>query len=102
MNIVVVYTTSDGCTYSYENVIPIYYKSKEDFVINHYLWIEECLNVGCKKFFDFDYTDFIEPTYDKENFDFLKIKNGTRWIYIEPKVYTLEEWFCLNAVCDEN
>jgi hypothetical protein len=103
--IVVVYHVSDECTYSYENVVALDYKSVEDFYVNFEAWVQQCIDaaieidsyprgtykVGSYEF-EVDYFRYAveKPWHDKSK--------GRKWIIDMPEVYTLEQWFQKNKV----
>jgi hypothetical protein len=98
--IVVIYTDSDGCTYSNEIVVAIETESAEDFYVNFEAWVQKCIDdrleiysypigtykVGTYKFEVSDFCALIpKPSHDKSK--------GHNWVIEMPEVYTLAEWF---------
>jgi hypothetical protein len=103
--IVVVYYVSDGCTYSYENVVAVEAESVEAFYVNFEAWVQQCIDaaieidsyphgtyqVGSHKFKVEYFRSIVEkPSHDKSK--------GRKWDIEMPEVYTLDEWFEKNKV----
>lgn len=93
MKLVVVYNVSDGCTYSYDNIVPIEYLSEEQFICD----FENELNLSIQnKSFEFmlgghkfctirHYTSVL--LYNPE----LHFEQPGSIIF--PEIYTLDNWF---------
>jgi hypothetical protein len=79
MRLVIVYTESDGCTYSCENVVPIVYVSGEDFLVD----FEKAALANQKIFDAFTFAG-------QEWWAGVFFESG---VYYAPSVYTVDEWF---------
>jgi hypothetical protein len=90
--LVVAFWTGDGCTYSFENTVPLEYESPEAFICNFADWAAGCIDLAKVKqtyikgmfkvgSYEFDVTDHVFQT------------EAGNWSIDLPEVYTLEEWF---------
>lgn len=90
IRLIVQYSEGDGYTYSCKRIIPIVYKSKEDFIFD---FEEKCIEA-------------------KENGEILVIIANIRFNcmaffndngeWFPPEVYTVDEWFSINTKSLDN
>lgn len=85
MRLIVIYVEGDGYTYSYERIIPIIYKSKEDFIFD---FEEKCITAKENG------EDQILIANTK--FECMKFFNEEGDCSL-PEVYTVDEWFSNNT-----
>lgn len=105
-NLVLKYTSGDGCTWWADTTVPFQYESKEKFELDFfeysYKHLEKYLISSVQeRYIDSDlkfFKDHPIEIYQFWHFDDFKKKthkfeNISAWIYSNPEVYTLEEWF---------
>lgn len=80
MKLVVVYTDTDGYTYSCQRCIPVDYVSAENFLVE---FEEACKQAFASRVWEFQ---FGGHTWDVTSF----MVEGR---YYDPHVYELEDWF---------
>jgi hypothetical protein len=95
---VMVWTVSDGFTYSYVHNEPIFYESQEALYVHLEEDIKSYLDGDGSKHgildrFDGDgFYGRAEVTQKRQQYDY-KSKDGKFWWIFMPKIYTLDDWF---------
>ena len=79
MRLIVEYCITDGCTYSFYQIVPVVYDSTEAFLVD---FEEQCL----EKRLTYIDVELGGQTFDANHF----FEND---IFIEPNIYTVDEWF---------
>lgn len=92
MRLVVTYTRSDGCTYSFQVIEPVEYLSAEDFIVDFEALCKS--KVGQDGRVDFNNDEFSLANKDFSTCDFFYMPEGGKKYELDlPEVLTLDEWF---------
>jgi hypothetical protein len=90
--LVVTFWTGDGCTYSFENTVPLEYESPAAFLVNFADWAAECINLA-KANKTYIQGEFTVGSHQFDVMDHIYKTEAGNWAIDLPEVYTLEEWF---------
>lgn len=81
MRLVIEYVVSDGCTYGFDQVVPVEYESAEAFAVE----FEEACKAAKAHKYEWQF-EFAGRQWNYDNF-------FEKDVYYAPEVMTVDEWF---------